>query len=231
MCDAKWTANIIGTVIDEAHCVLEWKESFRTSFGLLGKARTYLSGKPIFAASATLTPSMIESLTDILSFTRRNSFILNVGNDRPNITTVVCRMAGGESDYEALDFLLDEAKEGKPLIRTIVFFNTQNTARRACQYIRRKLPADSPYREQLFSMWATKSTIAKRKIMRRFREGRINILFATEVAGMVSYFVDFEFSGSTTSKGHGSRRYTTCGTIYGAASTYPMDSARRKMWP
>ena len=30
---------------------------------------------------------------------------------------IVCRMVGGESDYEALDFLLDEAREGKPLIR------------------------------------------------------------------------------------------------------------------
>ena len=185
MRDAKWTKHIIGTVIDEAHCVLEWKQKFRTAFGMFNKSRSYLPGKPIFAASATLTPSMIESLAETLSFTRENSFILNVGNDRPNITMVVSRMAGGETDFEALDFLLDEAREEKPLIRTMVFFNTRNCARLACQYIKRKLPQDSPYRDEIFGMWATKSAIAKRKIMQRFRDCKIKILFSTEVAGMV----------------------------------------------
>ncbi|KAI0088969.1 P-loop containing nucleoside triphosphate hydrolase protein, partial [Irpex rosettiformis] len=113
-----------------------------------------------------------------------NSFILNVGNDRPNITPVVCRMAGGESDFAALDFLLDEVNEGKSLIRTMVFFNTRDVARRACLYIKNRLLEDSSYRDQIFSMWVTKSTTAKRKIMQRFRSGRIVILFATEVAGM-----------------------------------------------
>ena len=87
-----------------------------------------------------------------------------------------------------LDFLLDEAREGKPLIRTMVFFNTRNCARLACQYIKRKLAVDSPYRSQIFAIWATKSAIAKRKIMDRFSTGKIIILFATEVAGMVSTY-------------------------------------------
>lgn len=185
MRDATWTEDFVGTVIDEAHCVPEWKEKFRMAFGLFNKARAYLPGKPIFATSATLSPSTIDTLTDTLSFTREGSFVLNVGNDRPNITTAVVRMAGGQSDYEALDFLLDEVAEGKPLVRTMVFVNTRDAARRACQYLKSKLPEDSPYREQLYSMWATKSAVAKRKIMDRFRDGRIMILFATEVAGMV----------------------------------------------
>ncbi|KAI0694459.1 P-loop containing nucleoside triphosphate hydrolase protein [Cytidiella melzeri] len=184
MRDAEWTKNILGTVIDEAHCVLEWKESFRTSFGLFHKAWVYLPGKPIFAASATLTPSMIDSLADTLSFACSNSFILNVGNNRSNLTTVVCRMVGGEKDFAALDFLVDEVAEGKPLVRTMVFLNSRDTARRACNYVKSKLPEDSPYQEQIFAMWATKSARAKRKIMKQFRTGKIIILFATEVAGM-----------------------------------------------
>ena len=55
MRNSDWTANILGKVVDEAHCVLEWKDKFRTSFALLHKARSYLAGKPIFATSATLT--------------------------------------------------------------------------------------------------------------------------------------------------------------------------------
>ncbi|KAI0695835.1 P-loop containing nucleoside triphosphate hydrolase protein, partial [Cytidiella melzeri] len=179
MRDANWTQHFIGTVIDEAHCILDWKDKFRTAFGLFEKTRSYLPGKPIFAASATLTPSAVDSLISILSFTRDNSFILNCGNDRANLTTIVCKMVGGENDFPALDFLLDEVAEHKPLVRTTVFFNTRDTTRRA-----EKLPLDSPYRQQIFSMWATKSPRAKHKIIRRFREGKINVLLATEVAGL-----------------------------------------------
>lgn len=152
MHNATWTVNIIGTVIDELHCVLEWKESFCTLFGLLGKTKIYLSSEPIFGASATLTPSMTMWLTDILLFMCRNSF-LNVRNDHPNITTIVCWMAGGASDFKALDFLLDEAKEGKPLVRTIVFFITRNIACHTCQYVRRKLFKDLPYQHSCSCSW------------------------------------------------------------------------------
>ncbi|KAI0694202.1 P-loop containing nucleoside triphosphate hydrolase protein [Cytidiella melzeri] len=44
--DANWTKFIAGTVIDEAHCVLEWKDKFRTAFSEIGKARSYLPGAP-----------------------------------------------------------------------------------------------------------------------------------------------------------------------------------------
>ncbi|KAI0686261.1 P-loop containing nucleoside triphosphate hydrolase protein, partial [Cytidiella melzeri] len=141
-------------------------------------------GKPIFATSATLTPSMIDSLISTLSFTKGNTFILNVGNDRANITPIICRTVASDNDFEALEFLLDEVDEDRPLIRTMVFFKTRDLARRAGQYIKGKLPDNSPYRDQIFSMWATKSSEAKRKIMKRFCDGKIRILFATEVAKM-----------------------------------------------
>lgn len=184
--NSKWTKDIIGTVIDEAHCVLEWKYKFRNAFRMSNKARVYLPGKPIFAASATLTPSMLESLTNILSIRPQKSFILNIGNDRPNITTVVCRLAGSKSNFEVLDFLLDEVREKKPLIRTLVFFNTRDCAQRAYKYIKSKLPGDSPYLSQIFSIWGTKSDIAKRKIMNMFSLNKIVILFATKAMGVVS---------------------------------------------
>jgi superfamily II DNA helicase RecQ len=175
----------MGTVIDDAHRVLEWKDQLCAAFGSFSKSRAYLPGKPIFATSATLSPSMIESLADTLCYSRNNSFILNVGNDRPNITMVVCRMVGGESDFEALDFLLDEAIEGKPLIRTVVFFNSEDLTCRALQYIKHKLPSDSPYQGQISGIWATRSHHAKQIITDRFYSGKITILFATEVAEIV----------------------------------------------
>ncbi|KAI0693993.1 P-loop containing nucleoside triphosphate hydrolase protein, partial [Cytidiella melzeri] len=184
MRNSDWTKDILGTVIDEAHCVLEWKDKFRTAFNEIEKVRSYLPGKPIFAASATLTLFMIDSLISTLSFARGNTFMLNVGNNRPNLTPDVCCMAGGENNFEALDFLLDEVDGDKPLVHTMVFFKTRDLACQAGQYIKSKLPEDSLYCLQVFSLWATKSCPAKRKIMKRFCDRKIMVLFATEVAGM-----------------------------------------------
>lgn len=53
---------------------------------------------------------------------------------------------------EVLDFLLDEVREKKPLILTLVFFNTRDCAYRAYQYIKSKIPEGSPYLGQIFSI-------------------------------------------------------------------------------
>ncbi|KAI0339142.1 G-alpha-domain-containing protein [Trametopsis cervina] len=116
--DAKWTAPFIGTVIDEAHCILEWKKEFRTAFGEIDKTRSFLAGKPIFATSATLTPSMLEeSMTDI-SVSRSNSFILNVGNRNPDITSLVVPLKFSDNNYASLDFVLDPVADD---LHTVLF--------------------------------------------------------------------------------------------------------------
>ncbi|KAI0682421.1 P-loop containing nucleoside triphosphate hydrolase protein, partial [Cytidiella melzeri] len=112
------------------------------------------------------------------------SFIFNCSNNRSNLTTIICKMVGGESGFPALDFLLNEVAEHKPLVWTTVFFNTRDTTRCAGQYLREKFPPDSPYCHQIFSMWATKSPRAKHVIIRQFCKGKINVLLATEVAGL-----------------------------------------------
>ncbi|KAI0340029.1 hypothetical protein BDW22DRAFT_1299112, partial [Trametopsis cervina] len=115
-----------------------------------------------------------------------NSFVLNVGNSNPSITTLVVPMKGGDTDFSALDFLLDEAEQSLPLQKTIVYFRTRAQAREASIYLRHKLPPGSPYRRQLFALFATKDVRAKARIMNMFRSGELVILFATEAAGMVS---------------------------------------------
>lgn len=183
--DADWTKDFLGCIVDEAHCVSEWGEKFRTAFVEIEKARAFLTSKPIMLASATLPPDMLQSVMNTLSFSRKKSFVLNLGNDRPNITPIVHRIKGGESDLEALDFLVKAALEGGELERTIIYFNTKELTRNAYLYLRNKFPEDSPYREQLDFIYAPRSPATKARVMRLFREGKIKILCATEVAGMV----------------------------------------------
>ncbi|KAI0687166.1 P-loop containing nucleoside triphosphate hydrolase protein [Cytidiella melzeri] len=124
--DSKWTKNLLGMVVDEAHCVLEWGKEFRRDFDDIEKTRSYMSRKPIMFCTATLTAKMLDQLLTKLSFPRHNSFLLNLGNERHNVTPIVCPMKG-PMDFGALDFVLDEALADPPreLVTTLIYTETR----------------------------------------------------------------------------------------------------------
>jgi hypothetical protein len=71
---------------------------------------------------------MLEEVQDQLHFHKDSTFFLNLGNERPNISMIVCQMKGAARDLAALDFVLDEAFAGNPLKRTVIFFNSRDLA-------------------------------------------------------------------------------------------------------
>ena len=87
------------------------------------------------------------------------------------------------NDFGALDFLADEAYSGRPLRRTIIFFNTRDLAYKGSQYLKQLVP--EAYRNEINFLHAGRNRRARRKVLRDFRKGEINILCATEAAGMV----------------------------------------------
>ncbi|KAI0687715.1 P-loop containing nucleoside triphosphate hydrolase protein, partial [Cytidiella melzeri] len=178
MRSAKWTKNLIGTVIDEAHCMLEWGKEFRRDFDDVEKTCSYMSRKPILFCTATLTPSMLDDLLVKLGFPREKKFILNLGNERHNVTPVVCRLKSPK-DFGALDHLLDEAFKDppQPLIPTLIYSMIW-------LYLIRKLPFDSPYRDEIDFLMATRDDTVKTLVLEKFLRGFIKILAATESAGM-----------------------------------------------
>jgi superfamily II DNA/RNA helicase len=114
----------------------------------------------------------------------KRTFFVNLGNNRPNITPIVCRMRGAATDLSALNFTVDEPLSGASFIRTIIFVNTRDLAYKTSRHLKNLLPPDLASKVDF--MHARRSTRAKRKVMHDFREGRISILCATEAAGMVS---------------------------------------------
>lgn len=77
-------------IIDEAHCVAEWGDSFRPAYLELGRIIGQLSPGMVSAFTATASKPIIERMTDILFGGRQYSLVL--GNpDRPNLRYEVHR--------------------------------------------------------------------------------------------------------------------------------------------
>jgi superfamily II DNA helicase RecQ len=175
--------NVCMIVIDEAHCISQWGDGFRKTFGELGRLRSYVPVSiPFLATSATLPPTVLADIQSRLHFSARDTFLVNLGNHRANITSILVPMRTA-NDFDALKFLANEAITGQPFKRTIVFFNTRELAYKGSQYLKTLLP-DARQREIDF-LHAGRTGRARRRVLTNFRKQIVNILCATEAAGMV----------------------------------------------
>lgn len=71
-------------VIDEAHCISEWGETFRPSYLTLGESARTLSPRILSAFTATAGPQIIASIEEKL-FLGNSYELVNAEADRPNI--------------------------------------------------------------------------------------------------------------------------------------------------
>ena len=172
-------------VIDEAHCITQWGREFRLPYSTLDKLRSFLAPRaPLLATSATLAPPSLGDVRDTLEFQDDRSFDLNLGNDRSNIMPIVWPMKGGKGDFGSLDFVLN----GGELHRTIIYVNEKETAREACEYLQALVPEKS---SQIDFIHAGRCSGPQKRVLREFQAGEINVLFTTEVVGMVIALISF----------------------------------------
>lgn len=131
-----------------------------------------------------MPPAILLDVQNKLDFDTSKTFCINLGNDRSNITPIVVKMTGAASNLPALDFVLDEPRSDRPFKRTIIFFNTRDLAYKACRHLQQLSTPDA--KGKINFIHALRTTRAKRRVMRDFRSGEIDVLCATEAAGMVS---------------------------------------------
>ena len=183
--EESFSKNICAVIVDEAHRISQWGGDFRKMYAFLEKLRAFFPPNiPFLATSATLPPLALREVRSKLAIDPDTSFYLNLGNDRPNIAWSV-QQINGSDDYEALRPLLAmNVTEATDITKTIVFTNTVNGSQIGCKRVR--LFFAKPLRKYVDSLHSHRTVKAKRRIMRRFRQGKIKILIATEAAGMVS---------------------------------------------
>ena len=180
-----FTKHLLAIVIDDTHCVFQWgnNDGYRKHSGELGRLRSFVpTSVPFLATSATLPPHVLSDITYRLDFSVYDTLLVDLGNLRPNVTTVLVKMAAAR-DLNVLNFVVYEALTGGSLVRSLVFFNTPEMAQRGSMLLQMLLPENRRYEVDFLHPY--RSTRARCKILTDFRQGVVNTLCVTEAAGMV----------------------------------------------
>ncbi|EDR03485.1 uncharacterized protein LACBIDRAFT_307223 [Laccaria bicolor S238N-H82] len=123
--DPKFAAHISTFIIDKAHCISQWGDKFRLVYSELGTLHSFVSANiPFLVTLATLPPLVLAEVWKIMHIQSDNSYHINLGTDRPNITWFVQLMKGGKTNFESLDFLVPSGGSGDDnidLIQSMVF--------------------------------------------------------------------------------------------------------------
>ena len=176
---------VLGVLVDEAHVIHEWAESFREDYKELKTLRVILGNNVSWwALSATLTNVIFKTVYETLSFgTSRPFWGIDVGTERPNLAQYVCPMGSAASTYLPLiPFIPAGAQTGEDIPKTIIFFHSVSETRDACFAIRALLPSHLHPSIQPFAAPDEEDT--KEKRLQDLRDGRIRVLCCTIAAGM-----------------------------------------------
>jgi superfamily II DNA helicase RecQ len=60
LCSHKYHQRLLGVVIDEAHCIVQWGGQFRPAYAKLDKLRSFIpTNIPLYVTSATMVPNVL----------------------------------------------------------------------------------------------------------------------------------------------------------------------------
>jgi hypothetical protein len=182
-------------VVDEAHCIADWGPKFRDSWSAILEIRAMLNlNLPILATSATMAPHVLSVVRSSLHIAVNDSLHLNLGNNRPNITQIVVRMPK-KDEYGSLGFMIPYAKRTGRLLRTIVFVRERDDAQQAARWLQNALPLSLAHlKAKVGYIHAGRWDVGRAEVMRRFAAGVIDILCATECAGMGNDIPDIDLT-------------------------------------
>jgi ATP-dependent DNA helicase RecQ len=157
-------------VVDEAHCVSEWGESFRPAYLRLGAILRNLKIRCLTAFTATASPRILGRIQEVI-FPDQEIAILSADPDRPNIRYTVIPTL---SKTRTLVKLVEVSP--RPLL---VFSRTRSGAERAARALRRRLPdLDARFYH------AGLNREERQRIESWYKTSRDGILTATSAYGM-----------------------------------------------
>ncbi|KII93221.1 hypothetical protein PLICRDRAFT_171000 [Plicaturopsis crispa FD-325 SS-3] len=172
--NAEFAQRILSVVVDEAHVVSHWGDSFRKKYGELGKVRAFLPrSTPFVALSATLAARLRHDVLTKLQFHKTNYVNIDVGNDRANVSIVVRGIQHPINTYADLDFIINElVKNPSEIPKTFVYCDNITTGVEIIDHLTLLLPErlrnaglirpynaafSSTYRRKMLQEWVATS--------------------------------------------------------------------------
>ena len=166
------TLNIRFWVVDEAHCVLAWKDDFRPSYRLLGPMKREICPHiPTIALSASVRPDALPELSQVLGLTKRpQRFFSRRENSRRGNLVYACLYA--ENLTEKLIGVLEKVKGS-----ALICVGRQEEAEKRAQHLAQKNLASASYHSGL-------DHAIRRQRQQAWMDEKLRILVGTSAISM-----------------------------------------------
>jgi len=159
-------------VVDEAHCVSQWGHDFRPDYFRLADAARWLQAEALIASTATATPQVANDIA--LRLGLRDPVRVATGFDRPNLSFAVLPCASREAKHRHIAAALAEPGATP----AIVYAGTRAGAEKLTERLSASLEgAVGAYHAGL-------GRDQRAEVQRRFMDGRLDVVVATNAFGM-----------------------------------------------
>ncbi|MFP5362147.1 MAG: RecQ family ATP-dependent DNA helicase [Thermoleophilia bacterium] len=159
-------------VVDEAHCVSQWGHDFRPDYFRLADAARWLEAEAIIASTATATPQVANDIVQRLGL--RDPVRVATGFDRPNLSFAVLPCASTQAKHRHIAAALAQP-DATP---AIVYAGTRAGTEKLATQLSGKLDATvGVYHAGL-------AREQRAEVQRRFMDGRLDVVVATNAFGM-----------------------------------------------
>jgi len=159
-------------VVDEAHCVSQWGHDFRPDYFRLADAARWLGAQAIVASTATATPQVANDIVARLGL--REPVRIATGFDRPNLSFTVVPCATKEAGHRGIAVALREPGA----LPAIVYAGTRAESDKLSARLAQELGTS------VVAYHAGLPRETRAEAMRRFMEGEVDVVVATNAFGM-----------------------------------------------
>ena len=186
--NSEFSKRVLSVVVDEAHVVSHWGSAFRKKYGTLGKVRYFLpQGTPLVAVSATLPAHIRHDVLQKLEFSKDNYIDIDVGNDRPNVSLVVCAIQNSINSYTDLNFLIPPGTtDAAEIPKAFLYADNITTGTEIIDDLVECLHPSLQSSGLIRPYNAAHGKEYRKEVMTLFKLGVVQILVCTDAVGMVS---------------------------------------------
>ena len=166
--NARTTISLLA--IDEAHCITEWGNEFRPLYRRIGVYRSRLGNPSTIALTGSATPA---ARLDILRVLRMpGAEVVVTSFDRPNLLFATRRI---HDDRERFAVIRQRVKVGTGA--SLIYAPTRRLTELIARALLRSSIRAAPYHAGL-------SAGVRRRVLRAFLGGKVNVIVATSAFGM-----------------------------------------------